>query len=337
MTNYYGEQLRRLLLTDQPIDLLVDLEPTKVFAKAVVDTSVLIFSEKQPGDLPETAVYQGTKDYKIVYKYDIAQDVWARDTEAVINLNASPSDIAILEKLASTTVLEKYIDYSQGVILYKTKADGKENRYISETSKGEAWLPLLESASQVKRYSVAEPKSFIHYGKWLWCERETRYFSQPKILFHRLRKKLPVQLVGAIDRSGVVNRHSSSNLILRLSVPDDMLDAILGLFNSTLANWWFVKRYGMLMEVGGFKIGKLPLPGTWEQSYEALVPLVQTLTESNAKLSKTRLSQDRKFVERQIKSTDRQINQLVYKLYELTPEEIALVEGGSVPRPGEGD
>ena len=189
----------------------------------------------------------------------------------------------------------------------------------------------------MKRYSVLEPKSYIHYGKWLWCERESRYFSQPKILFHRLRKKLPVQLVGAIDRSGVVNRHSLSNLILRPSVPDDMLDAILGLFNSTLANWWFVKRYGMLMEVGGFKIGKLPLPKTWEQSYKALVPLVQTFTESNAKLSKARLPQDRKFIERHIISTDRHINQLIYKLYELTPEEILLVEGDNIPLLGESD
>ena len=30
--------------------------------------------------------------------------------------------------------------------------------------------------------------------------------------------------------------------------------------------------------------------------------------------------------ERQIKATDRQIDQLVYELYELTPEEIAIVE-----------
>ena len=31
---------------------------------------------------------------------------------------------------------------------------------------------------------------------------------------------------------------------------------------------------------------------------------------------------------RQIEATDRQIDRLVYQLYELTPEDIAIVEGG---------
>lgn len=37
----------------------------------------------------------------------------------------------------------------------------------------------------------------------------------------------------------------------------------------------------------------------------------------------------RKFVERQITATDRQIDRLVYELYGLTEEEIAVVEGGA--------
>ncbi|MFP3867402.1 MAG: hypothetical protein ACLFUU_04455 [Desulfobacteraceae bacterium] len=35
---------------------------------------------------------------------------------------------------------------------------------------------------------------------------------------------------------------------------------------------------------------------------------------------------DREVVQRQIEATDRQIDQLVYELYDLTPEEIRLVE-----------
>lgn len=37
----------------------------------------------------------------------------------------------------------------------------------------------------------------------------------------------------------------------------------------------------------------------------------------------------RKLVERQIAATDRQIDRLVYELYGLTEEEIAVVEGGA--------
>ena len=36
---------------------------------------------------------------------------------------------------------------------------------------------------------------------------------------------------------------------------------------------------------------------------------------------------EKELLERQIKSTDRQIDELVYRLYGLTPEEIRIVEG----------
>ena len=39
------------------------------------------------------------------------------------------------------------------------------------------------------------------------------------------------------------------------------------------------------------------------------------------------MASDKKTIEQQIKATDRQIDQLVYELYELTEEEIAIVEG----------
>ena len=37
-------------------------------------------------------------------------------------------------------------------------------------------------------------------------------------------------------------------------------------------------------------------------------------------------AQEKTTIQRQIDSTDRQINQLVYQLYHLTPEEIKIVE-----------
>ena len=40
-------------------------------------------------------------------------------------------------------------------------------------------------------------------------------------------------------------------------------------------------------------------------------------------------SADRELLQRQIDTTDRAIDQLVYQLYDLTPEEIAIVEDGT--------
>lgn len=132
--------------------------------------------------------------------------------------------------------------------------------------------------------------------------------------------------MGALDNSGAVNRHSLSNLILKPDQPRDTLFAVLCIFNSNFANWWFVKRYGLLMEVGGFKVSQLPLPKRWEQGKAQLVKLGKRMSALQERLSKAKIERERTVIGKQIAATDRQIDRLVYELYGLNDEEIAVVE-----------
>jgi len=179
----------------------------------------------------------------------------------------------------------------------------------------------------VTRYCVEAPCSYIRYGPWLWCERDVRFFVSEKILFHsRVRKKLTRQLVGGLDRSGAVNRHSLSNLILRDAQDASLLPALLGIFNSSVANWWFVSTYGVLMEVGGFKVARIPLPSDWPQGTRELAAMVEGITTLRKSETETRIGHEQKAIGREIDATDRQIDQLVYELYGLTDKEISIVE-----------
>jgi TaqI-like C-terminal specificity domain len=220
------------------------------------------------------------------------------------------------------------VEYSQGVIPYKTKADGQANKYISATRRGREWLSLIENASQVRRYHIETPSAFIHYGPWLWCARAPRFFTEPKILFHRLRKKLPRQLVGAYDDTGAINRHSLSNLILRPGKGSETLLAVLGLLNSELANWWFVKRYGLLMEVAGFKVSKMPLPPKWDDATGRMAALVDRMLEMNKRKRSGGLApSELERLDREIAATDSEIDSLVYELCGITDEERKTIEG----------
>jgi mRNA-degrading endonuclease toxin of MazEF toxin-antitoxin module len=49
----------------------------------------------------------------------------------------------------------------------------------------------------------------------------------------------------------------------------------------------------------------------------------------NKKLNNAKLPQEKNLLQRQIETTDKQIDQLVYKLYKLTDEEIKIVESKS--------
>jgi hypothetical protein len=327
LTNYYGVQLRELMLASSRLTGVADLEPSRVFAGAVVDTAITVLRAGPPPPDWMTAVLRAASGQAIEPQFRVSQAAWASDVESVFNLQASPDESKLLSRLESSSeTLGALVEYSQGIIPYKTRADGLKNRYISAVRSDPDWLPLYESASQIRRYETSNSKAFVLYGPWLWCARDRRFFAQPKILFHRLRKKLPRQLVGTLETTGAANRHSLSNLILRDGLPPRTLDAALALFNSTLANWWFVKRYGLLMEVAGFKVARIPLPAAWSTGWKELAGLAARMLTLHGQPAASRTHHEHAVLQRQIDATDREIDALVYELYGLTYDEIAIVE-----------
>ncbi|NQT68009.1 MAG: Eco57I restriction-modification methylase domain-containing protein, partial [Desulfobacteraceae bacterium] len=67
-------------------------------------------------------------------------------------------------------------------------------------------------------------------------------------------------------------------------------------------------------------------------NHDQIVSLVNTILDLNKKLVETKTPQAKEVLRRQIEATDRQIDKLVYKLYDLADEEIEIVKGpGSDP------
>ena len=60
-----------------------------------------------------------------------------------------------------------------------------------------------------------------------------------------------------------------------------------------------------------------------------MVKLVNQMLDLNKQLAKAKIPQTRTVIQRQIETTDRQIDELVYELYDLTKEEIKIVESGT--------
>jgi len=56
------------------------------------------------------------------------------------------------------------------------------------------------------------------------------------------------------------------------------------------------------------------------------MPFHNASNENETKLRATTLDSEKTVLQNAVTATDRQIDQLVYELYQLTPEEIALVE-----------
>jgi len=63
--------------------------------------------------------------------------------------------------------------------------------------------------------------------------------------------------------------------------------------------------------------------------HDRMVALVTQMLDLNKKLQDARLEQEKTMLSRQIEATDGAIDKLVYELYGLTEEEIAVVEGNT--------
>ena len=119
--------------------------------------------------------------------------------------------------------------------------------------------------------------------------------------------------------------------------PDYNLQYILGLLNSKLVDWYLqkisIRAYQTAFMYVKKYIEQLPIrvinfddPAD-KARHDDMVRLVERMLDLHKRVAAANLSHEKTALQRQIEATDKQIDQLVYQLYQLTPEEITIVEG----------
>jgi hypothetical protein len=111
---------------------------------------------------------------------------------------------------------------------------------------------------------------------------------------------------------------------------------LLGLLNSKLLTFYLKelapRGQGGYYEAKPVYMEKLPIrPIDFKNKddvkmHDRMVELVTRMLDLNKKLAAVSTPADKEFFKRQIDATDAEIDALVYKLYDLTDEEIQLVE-----------
>jgi hypothetical protein len=260
------------------------------------------------------------------------------DNGFTINIHTNPLQAKLFDKMESVSCrLGEVTESSQGIILYKTAKDAKRSAHTGFVRKA-GWKRLLRGKN-IARYQTKWGGEYVHYGPWLWCHRDERFFNRPKILLHAMRNKsLFRRLVGTLDEEIYYNAHNLANIIAR---PDTAysLKYILGLFNSTLVNFWY-KSHFPNVNINPNDFRQIPIrardfgKSSEKAAHESMVRLVDSMLALHKQLASAKSEAQRGAVQRQIEATDREIDRLVYDLYGLTKDEIAIVEestGGPKP------
>jgi type I restriction-modification system DNA methylase subunit len=220
------------------------------------------------------------------FEMNIRHDALLQQIEDACRVAAPGGSGTVVQRLGDIT------ESSQGIIPYKTKEDGAENKYIKPmlqvpTNEPE-WKPLLDGHSYIGRYELlwANERPYLKYGTWLWCNREAKYFDQPKLLVQDMRNRsLKRRLVAAFDDSGFYNRHNYSNIIATNPAYD--LKYILALFNSSLLNYWFARRNDNL-HINPSYFRQLPIAPADAKTQAEIVTQVDRLLELHAELNELR-------------------------------------------------
>jgi len=87
-------------------------------------------------------------------------------------------------------------------------------------------------------------------------------------------------------------------------------------------------KQGGYFEYKPMYIEKIPIAsGEGTNKKNLIENLAQKIISLQKKLADAKTDHEQTLIQRQIDATDNQIDKLVYELYDLTPEEIAIVEG----------
>ena len=106
---------------------------------------------------------------------------------------------------------------------------------------------------------------------------------------------------------------------------------ILGILNSKLTNFMFLKKY-IDINIKGVYLADIPIRAIEFSSvasvdqHNLMIRLVDKIMELNCKFSGAKTPIERELYQRQITATEKEIDQLVYQLYGLTVEEVKAVE-----------
>lgn len=188
----------------------------------------------------------------------------------------------------------------------------------------------------MRRYKLSHGKpAYIRYDETLAEYKPIRYFTGPRLLLRELiSRQFRLQAVYT-DEDFITNK-SMQSILLTSSHHD--IRCLLGILNSHLLSWFFlainsVGRRDDFPKIVLKQTRELPLPRfdskETKQCHDTVVELVEGMLRLHQALSGARTPNEKESLHRQITATDGQIDQLVYELYGLTPDEIKIVEGAT--------
>lgn len=307
----------------------------KVFNQVSVDSSLLLFKKDKP-----TTVELGELEGEIVpnlikHKPD---DFYQNDFIINIDKNSKKNiGSEILEKINNSLSLGKIAKVSTGLKAYQigkgrpsqTKEIKESRKFHSNKKLDKTYIRYL-SGVDVKRYKLDWSGEYLSYGDWLAEPRKSVKFNSLRILIRQIPSPFPRCINAVLTKENYLNDINS--MVIFNLMREYNLKYVLGIINSKLISYWFVNTFDKFQRkiFPQFKVNELakfPIVQADKITQNSIIDLVDKMLELNKQFQKIPENSNKwNSIKAEIEKTDKKIDEEVYKLYGLTPEEIKVVE-----------
>ena len=292
-----------------------------IFADAIVD-NVIVCAEKRITRSAGLTVQILHKDGRIIESHFDGNDL-ARNYSKPLNIHLSQSSSRISSRFSNWTKLSDVAKITQGAKPFqigkgKPKQDQKimaEKPYIQPFKKDDSFRPLLRG-SLIGKYTIKwNDNYYISFGEWLAEPRiSANYDAREKIVIRQTGSSL----IAALDDRQFIVRDNLYTIVSKDGRFGERI--ILGFLNSRLLNWYYQNVVNhevgeALAQIKRGHLSVLPIPSINHHLFSKVESFVNII-----------LIAKKSDIEAKTDIIEAQVDQLVYRLYDLSYEEVLVVD-----------
>lgn len=338
LTNLLQKNLRKFIFENSAVNEIVHFKQA-VFPKVTVDTEIVILSnEKEKNNEVKVSVVE--KGNSLLHdKHTIIahkQKEWVAANGDVVNIFQSESDKALFRKiLKDTKPLEEYFIINAGIKPYQvgkgkpkqTKRDVEERVFDSDKKENKFFRKYLRGKDIYRYVTSPLEERYLKFGEWIAEPRPAANFDAAEKIFMR---QTGDSLIGTLDTKQFLCLNNMHVLVPKETTNPDA-KYFLAIINSKLLNWYYQtlnpEKGEALAEVKKSNVAQLPMKLADAKTQSEIEKLSNQLLQLNEEKSETKLQTKINQLQGKIDYCENRINEIVYQLYNLTEEEIKMVEG----------
>ena len=204
--------------------------------------------------------------------------------------------------------------------------------YISSSILTNEYKPMLEG-KDIKKYQTNFGGNYVLYDRKKLNRARPEYVwqSKNKIVVQRISGGTS-PLVATIDRENYLSFNSTNLILIKEEyIKDYPYELICALINSRLWNFYYSKNFSngsnLTVNISKTFLEMLPLPKNPNADIiKKICTIVEQLLTLNIEIKTATLESKKEQIKNKIEYSEDKINELVYQLYDLTNEEIKIIE-----------